>query len=51
MDYQLAELGSQSIELFGDRENVSLDRDHLSFLYHAHQFNSTQSATGRVERF
>jgi hypothetical protein len=51
LNYQLAKLGSQSTELFGDRENVSLDREHLSFLYHVYQFNSTQSATGRVEGF
>ncbi len=45
------ELSGQGIELFSDRENVSFGRGHLSFLYHVHQFNSTQSAIGRVEGF
>jgi len=49
--YRQARLGYQGIELFGGRENLSLDCDHLSFLDHVHQLDSMQSAAGRVEGF
>lgn len=45
------ELGRQSIELFGGQEDVSLGRDHLSFLDHVYQLNALQSDPGRREGF
>jgi hypothetical protein len=49
--YRQTALGCQGIELAGGRENVPVDRNHLSFLDHVHKLNALQSDSGRKKGF
>jgi hypothetical protein len=51
LDYSKLVLGSQRIELSCGRSILAIARNHQAFLDQVHQFNATQSATGRVEGF